>query len=515
MASIVRATQATIETAQEWGEAYHPVPLESHLERQWKVGGDSLPAIQIIQRLTDAHKPHLPEGYIWGQEQQRLQILKHRHAPASSFKIHLFGPDNKERIQFVVEKEKVPQHGFSMTRREGFPRDLRDDYPMSPESFRSRDRDIPQWRGHIIDYQDTLGTPEEENISTRQPWNFKPEPPEHWARTLRTKIVGNLREIEGSYAEIMLYGFLPTETVGGNPIPRAIVLETFLATKEFQGSYHIPQDHECHGWTARRHPTAKALRELRQNDLFPALIWKSGAPPATEMKDVLVDPEHLDVKDAYRLLRSAEMEYDQATFKILYVIYGKTHQSSLETLQFWLLRAVDIAIKVDSVYHSSRPPFPTYLMNCFQGDLDPSLTPYVDQLKSIAGRILQAPSPDPQIAPPAPEMPRPIEAAVTPREATPDIPISILCSGDERDESQEISEKIGRAIKMRGVVILKKVISSWANKWFGQIQEQIQGSPSRYQPIRRVELSNARWRNTVTSLTRKCFGEDVVIALDS
>lgn len=64
MANALSATRATLESAQEWEGDYHPVVLEAHLEREWKVGGDSLPAIQIIQRLTDEQKPHLPEGYI-------------------------------------------------------------------------------------------------------------------------------------------------------------------------------------------------------------------------------------------------------------------------------------------------------------------------------------------------------------------------------------------------------------------------------------------------------------------
>ncbi len=277
MANALSATRATLESAQEWEGDYHPVVLEAHLEREWKVGGDSLPAIQIIQRLTDEQKPHLPEGYIWVEKQHDLQIYKHQHAPTSSFKIHLFGPDIKGRIQFVVEKDHIPQHGFAMTRKEGFPKDLRNEYPMTLESFRSNS--IPHWRGHIIDYKDTLGDPEERNISTLRHWNYKPEPPEYWAQTLRTKAVSDIREIEGSYAEIMLYGFSPIKTDGGDPIPRAIVLEMFLYTKEFLASYHIPQDHECHGWTAKKHRTEKALRELQQRDLFPALIWKSGACP--------------------------------------------------------------------------------------------------------------------------------------------------------------------------------------------------------------------------------------------
>ena len=96
--------------------------------------------------------------------------------------------------------------------------------------------------GHIIDYNDTLGTPHErDSISTLFALNLKPEPQVCWARTLRAKAVDAVREVDGAYGELMLYDFLPSTTNGGRPIPEAIFLETFNSQGKSSNGYYFPK----------------------------------------------------------------------------------------------------------------------------------------------------------------------------------------------------------------------------------------------------------------------------------
>jgi len=545
-----------------WEGSYKPVDPRDHLCRRWQPSGDVESSISIIQLLPDAQKPHLPEGHIWFQDKKDLAILRHKDAPVSDFKIYIFGPD-KRRIQYLVEQDvagkKVATHGFAIARKEGFPKALRDEYPVTSESFKHGD--TTYWRGHILDYDDTLGTPDErETISTLFALNYKPEPQVCWARTLRTKAIASARDVDGAYGELMLYGFLPTKTNSGKPIPEAIFLELFNYPGESTNRYYVPKEHECHGWSSQKGEknfAIKSLKKLEQEDRFPALVFNKKQPIIERDRRALppINLEQLDEKEAYHLARDAEMEYESAELKLGYAVYGKYHNAPLKTMKFWLTRAAETALNVDSVYRSSRPPFSVWLLDSFK-DLDRDLTPYIDQLKKIADRVMkvcsrldllplkQEPTDEESTngsisltrltgenflrphsgAPSAVQASAPsatvsIILPVQPSQAAAPVvdspPTEVECNCDTQNPGKlgGLIKKVTEAVQQRSPLILTKVRSVVANNIFPTIAQEAKQISPEYKPVQSIEISNPCWKGAVSKLATTLFGPQVVITV--
>lgn len=541
--------------AKLWESSYTSVTPQDHLSRRWKLPEDQENPLSIIASLPDEQKPHLPEGYIWFKDQKDLQILKHIDAPTSNFQIHVFGPDKGKRIQYLVTQdvdgEIAPTHGFAMTRREGFPKALRSEYPITAESF--QEGTTTYWRGHIIDYDDTLGTPEEVGtISTLFSLNLKPEPQVCWARTLRAKAVAEARQAEGSYGELMLYGFLPQKTNSKRPIPEAVFLEIFNYRGESLHGYFVPKKHECHGWASQKGEknfALKSLEKLEQKEQFPALVWNK-AKPLAEKKITLSSKnlETVDVKEAYHLARGAEMEYESAELKLKYAIYAKHHKASPPTVQFWLKRAADVATKVDTVYQSLRAPFSVCLLDSFSTPLqgmDQNLIGYIDQLKGVAERVIKACSPLAPLTPkdetkkeepdsipsqasteekftkstdvaPVTDKKPIIVFTIPPPVAAPLVdssPLQVDCKCDLQNprKLEELTVKVTTAVQHRAPLNLKSVRTAVAKKLFPAIQKEASKISPDYKPVQSVEIFSPRWQATVSKMAKMAFGPEVVI----
>lgn len=522
--------------AKLWESSYTLVDPQKHLSQRWKLAEDQESPLSIIASLPDEQKPHLPEGYIWFKDQKDLQILKHIDAPASNFQISIFGPDKGKRIQYLVTQdvdgEIAPTHGFAMTRREGFPKTLRNEYPITAESF--QEGTTTYWRGHIIDYDDTLGTPEEvRTISTLFSFNLKPEPQVCWARTLRAKAVAAARQAEGSYGELMLYGFLPRKTNSKRPIPEAVFLEIFNYKGDSLQGYYVPKKHECHGWASQKGEknfAGKSLEKLEQKEQFPALVWNK-AKPLVERKISISSKnlETVDVKEAYQLARGAEMEYESAELKLKYAIYAKQHKASPQTLQFWLKRAADVATKVDTVYQSLRAPFSVCLLNSFSTSLqsiDKSLLLYIDQLKGVADHVMKACSlltplsvkeeskheePDNIPSKELPEEKSTKAIDVAPLVDSSPLQVDCKCDLQNPRKLEELTAKVTTAVQHRAPLNLKSVRTVVAKKLFPAIQEEARKLSPDYKPVLSVEIISPRWQATVSKMAKKAFGPEVVI----
>ena len=519
--AIPALSRENLETGHIWEAGYHMVDPQPHLLRRWKLEHDDRDPLTILRLLPDLQQPQLPEGYLWLSERHELTILKHQDAPPVNFKIYLFGPDKEDRIQYLVAQNDLPTHGFAMTKHEGFPRVLRNDYgSVTSESFKAGE--TTYWRGHIIDYFDTLGDPSErDKISAVFHLNLKPEPAVCWSQTLRTKLLGEIREGNGSYSETMFYGFTPKKTNGARPIPEAVSLDRFTlggrAGPELLNSYYVPREHECHTWSSegKRDFTKNSLKKLESADFVSALIWNQGnLPTQPDYLPLNINLARLDVKQGYRLRQNAEVEYNSAQLKLSYVIYGVTHQAPQKTLCFWLKRTIDTALKIEEVYHSVVPPFQLALL----GALSPNL-PFVDQLQRLAERVLHA-CPGMVSRPiqqeeeivearapaPLPVLPPPVLRAAPVGVA----PTTICCSSVHTQNARVLGDfifKVTREVERGSPLVLTQVYTVIAQKIFPRIGETAKRHflPP-YQPVLSIELKHSKWRNTIKKLAKEHFG---------
>ncbi|MFS8562836.1 MAG: hypothetical protein LVR00_00245 [Rhabdochlamydiaceae bacterium] len=549
--------------AELWQADYKPIVVETHLYRKWHLPEDTRTAIQVLELLPNTQLPHLPEGHLWFKNQNDLYILRHECASPSPFRIYIFGPDQKERIQYIVTQQissqEVRTHVFAMARIEGFPAKARKEVV----SFKKGPK--PYWAGHGIDHHDTLGSPNDPDSSTVFIKNFQPEPPVCWARTLRAHIMKNTQSIDGAYGELSLHGFSPEIIDASVPIPEAVFVETFFYGGKANTAYYVPKNHECHLWAknGERHFADKAIRKLEEKIGFSPLFLENGHfPPQIKIEEPL-DPKTLNVKEAYRLVQAAETEYDGAQYKLEYVLYGVFNQASSDTLRFWLDRVLATALKLDKLYQSTKPPFSLSLLDTFENPLPDkyqNLNANIEELRKLANRVTLACSPLlPSLPPKASEsfarsqtampalstavkkppalaaaesgvsavgqlnMPRlRLICRIKPRPLSPTFPLVdsaptvVICHCDLHHPTQvaEFIEKVKDALKKRSPLILKKVRTAFANEIFPKIDEEVKRLKLfMYRPVQSVEISNEKWRNKVTELTKKYFDENVEITV--
>lgn len=495
-------TSQAIESREFWQNQYTPIPLDSVCVRHWKLDDDSRSSREILKSLDHRLKPLLPQGHIWLATEDRLEILRHKDEDSSNFKIHLFGPDQKNRIHSLVidlqSKEHTPLFGMTMTKREVFFKDLRNKYPQDTSFFKQNDKSY--WRGHIIDYNDTLGFLEDESsLSTSFSANYKPEPEGAWANTIRKEIVGDIREIEGSYSELMLYGFHPETTDKGKKIPEAVFLSTLTVSQQYLTSYYVPKDHSCHEWKGK--VKAKAQKELSNPLFFPPLFANF---PFPLQEDPLGKEHHnIDLLEGYKLLRNAEMEYSRSTYKIEYLIYAKEQLAPLEILDIWLKRSLIMAYHVTIAFQGNKPPFPQSLMNRLNAlwNREEPLFHYVEQLGKIALAILQKIKPREIVIHNKikKEKIEELSSKIT----------EIYCVSSKNLQYNQMIRQIDDAIAIGSSMKIHKITTEVATLLFPEIDKKAKEKSSEYRPLLQVTASCKRWEKKVEALTIQYFGKDI------
>ncbi|HLB52846.1 MAG TPA: hypothetical protein VJK48_03985 [Chlamydiales bacterium] len=493
-------TPQSIESRETWRNEYHPICLDPLIIRHWKLAEDVRSPEEILKILDNCLKPLLPEGHIWSSTEEKIEILRHKAQNRSDFKIHLFGPDQKNRIGYLVvdlkEKEPAPLFGYAMTKKEGFPKNLRNKYPQASSYFKAGEENF--WRGHIIDYHDTLGSPEEESsLSTSFAPNYKPEPEGAWSNTIRKEIVKDLRDIEGSYSELILYNFEPARTDMEKKIPESVLLSTFTWDKQYLTSYHVPKEHACHGWQGK----VKAKTNRLSVDIFFSPLF---ANINFSLQNILgKEPTHLNALESYELLRNAEMEYSEATYKMQYLLFAKSQNAPKQILKLWLKRSLLMAYNVTIAFQGHKPPFPQSLMNRLKTAWDPEASSfkYVQQLGDIAYAILRRESPN--------------ELAINFKKekdcALSSIITEIICISPKSKQYSDMVEKIEEAISEGSSMHIKKVTSEIAAKIFPEISQKARKRSSKYMPVLRVEASSKTWEKKIEALTIEHFGEGIFV----
>ena len=534
--------RSAIQSAATWLNDYQSLDPESVCIRKWKLPQDTRPSIEVIKLLPDHQKPHLPAGHIWHKDGNNLMILRHRATPSQIFQIYLFGPDHNQttrdsRIQYIVSERNMPIHGFANAKKEGFSKDLRDEYPMSLESYKKNKETF--WRGHIIDYQDTLGLTTDLGISTRLAQNYKPEPEGTWARNLRADLVEKTRDVRGSYSELQFYDFDLVRTDGGIPIPNSIFMETFdYSSKGRVKGYDVPKSHACHHWEKTGKNFCKnSLQLLENGDTFPALVVTKDQLPEHRsiitMQDFPAEYGSWTSKMGYQIRRIAELEFNAASYKLQYCLFGQAHKAPIHTLQFWLGRAVSLATAIDTAYQSKVPPFQLHLTNAVAASFSeqPALQKLVEKLMLISSNVLKAVS-----------VPKQIEAASTHlesdaatdaqetvlqeedtahqapenqiEEAPPSAalalnPVSITCKGTSTQTSSinSLMDRLTPIMQEGSPIILTHLTTGLAKQILPRIRTFANGSPTKV--LERVEVSSPCFKNGVTKLVTASFGNNV------
>jgi hypothetical protein len=408
-----------IETGKVWLENYREDNAVDYLQRRWKLDSDSRPALELIKTLPSHLRPHLPEGYIWFEESGQLKLLRHQYAPQTDFKVYLFGPDNYtaslsnhrvvEHIQYLVASticnQQVPIQGFALTEKGREPRkELRKEFPEDITLSTYKDKTQVWWRGHLIDFLDTMG--EGELTSTHFSLNYKPEPAGAWARTLRTQVTREAREAYGSYSEVIHYREKPSMTEGKLLIPESISIETFSRDATKINGYFVPAGHECHQWidTGGERFFKKCLKKLADGASYSALSFEAASllsglegmqEQFTKVSFSTADLRMVSARDQFVLRRMAEIESASADClltQVTHVLNSSTNHRNRkvsERVHHWLRRATEMAEVIDFAYQGRKPSFKVItingLLSCYYGV---HFRGMIERLRAIACRML-------------------------------------------------------------------------------------------------------------------------------
>ncbi len=140
-------------------------------------------------------------------------------------------------------------------------------------------------RGHLIDHQDSiLGV---QNISTYDPRNYIPEPPEYeWGLGIRRLKVAELRKQPGggAYAQMNVYPITPLITMDGTPVPEDVRFYAYSKDAKdhyiAQSLYHVEFEEDM------SHPKGTRVLEYADENFLSSL---DAAPIVTTYSPALSD----------------------------------------------------------------------------------------------------------------------------------------------------------------------------------------------------------------------------------
>src|SRR5262249_17478603 len=137
----------------------------------------------IFNQLPPQLWPALPESYEWRINVNKVELYKHKSAPAHIFDFVTYATDSELQYNFLSRWDNVTHHSFAYTRQNSPLSDkhpARHIYPFGQFSLKG----VSYMNGHCIDFMDTFGLTEKsymkgitiiESISTFDPRNYIPE----------------------------------------------------------------------------------------------------------------------------------------------------------------------------------------------------------------------------------------------------------------------------------------------------------------------------------------------------
>lgn len=198
----------------------------------------------IFNELPVNILPKLPPGYQWTSYNDEYSIIRNFSSKEHSLKLILFGPNDKDQINFLFQVDGITTYSLAHTSRKAEPARS---HPMAKTAYNVPGFDYSKTKynnhvqGHLIDQKDTMQVGPREKWSCYDPRNFVPEPPEYeWGPGIRNQKVAALRRmnVDTAYAQHLHYLEKPLETIDKTRVP----VSTHFTTYTINGKIYNPTE---------------------------------------------------------------------------------------------------------------------------------------------------------------------------------------------------------------------------------------------------------------------------------
>ncbi len=333
------------------------IEVYTHQTNQWEEAPYEAPQHfpKIFQSLPQSHWPALPESYEWRiLPNDTIKLFRHVSSRSYNFDFVVYGPNEREQINFLSRWDNTTHHAFTYTRNPPLNNEYaRNTYPINADGYKIGTQTYV--RGHLIDFCDTMNLEDEEmvaggtidqTISTLDPRNYHPEPPRsHWGLSLRKDLVRSIRVLRGCYAQYMYYSETPLATRYGTHIPDGCYFAEMGRDYTIKQVYHVPWNHPIHQERAQGNTWQDRLAPLIDFDSFvPSPFVHNQREEIIDMdfKDLPFSYElpdgKLSYKSLFQLTQAADHEMRSVVSKTNLVYYLLKEDTTPRKIEMWLKR---------------------------------------------------------------------------------------------------------------------------------------------------------------------------------
>ena len=218
--------------------------IDSHVPIEFEIKYYNEKAIELLDKSVPEFLPCLPWGYHWEKVWKEYGVYKSKHADEHQIVLIVYGPDEKNQINYNLLIDGNNSFTLSHTR------------DSTQTRLRAKDRHYPSpikanatgyqfggtqyMPGHCVDHVDSIIPPANivkkygaDCISSFNPANYIPEvQKDYWGLYMRKGLVGEQRKGGCSYAQLAEYPDNPNLTVSGAAVPESVYF--YCLDKEYK-----------------------------------------------------------------------------------------------------------------------------------------------------------------------------------------------------------------------------------------------------------------------------------------
>lgn len=191
-------------------------------------------ALTVFDNSPFEFIPLLPWGYHWEKKKKQYGVYKLNYINPCSIELILYGPDEKNQINYNLVVDGHNFYTLSHTRNGEQARlkskDRKYPKPINTNASGYYTKTTPYMPGHCVDHVDSIIPPAEilarygkNCISSYHHSNYIPEvQKDYWGLTMRRGLVAAQRKAGLSYAQLAEYGDNYQKTISGAAIPESV-----------------------------------------------------------------------------------------------------------------------------------------------------------------------------------------------------------------------------------------------------------------------------------------------------
>lgn len=233
--------------------------IESQIALSFYIHYYDARAITLFDAFTEQFLPFLPWGYHWEKVGENYGIYKLTYADEHDIELFIYGPDEKNQINYNLLVDGNNIYSFAHTRNKDQNRltakDRKYPQPINTNASGFVSDTTHYMPGHCVDHIDSIVPPKAaiksygaNCNSSYNSANYIPEIQKgSWGLYMRTGLVAAQRKKELAYAQFVEYPDKPKTTVSGVDIPESVYFfclnaqyhPTSIAWVDWQKNYNL------------------------------------------------------------------------------------------------------------------------------------------------------------------------------------------------------------------------------------------------------------------------------------